>query len=483
MESKKMWIGGKWVTAKSGKTYTAVNPATEEEIAEIPLGGKADVDIAVESARKAFPIWSRKPQAERSQILKQIAVSMREHLQELIDIDILDHATPVIFANMIGQMVPHLFEEAAELGKSVIGNGETKLANPNSLSYLQREPVGVCACIIPWNVPLMGVGKVASALAVGNTCIVKPPSIDSLPFIKIAEILQKHDLPTGAVNIVTGPGGIVGEAITSNPGVDMVSFTGSCDTGKAIMASSSKTVKRLILELGGKNPFIVLEDADVDAAIEKAMFASYFFSGMICGSPGRYYVHEKVYDEFVDKFVAGSKKVVVGVPNNKDTFMGPVVSSEHRERVEGYIKTGIKEGAKLLLGGKRPTTPPLDKGYYIMPAVFCDVTQNMTIAREEIFGPVACIMKFSSEDEVINLANDNRFGLAASVWTKNIGKGRKFASEIQAGTVWINDHLGGIGEAPWGGFKESGFGKDNDTMGQEEYTQVKVVSINTACEK
>jgi acyl-CoA reductase-like NAD-dependent aldehyde dehydrogenase len=322
----------------------------------------------------------------------------------------------------------------------------------------------------------MIVGKIAGALAVGNTCVAKPPSVDSLPALKFAEILAEMDLPPGTVNMVTGPGNTVGTAISSHPGVNMISFTGSCETGKAIMAAASKTTKRLFLELGGKNPFIVLEDADMDAAVSKAVFAAFANTGMVCGSPGRYYIHEKLYGEFVARFVDGAKRVVVGDPNDAKTTMGPVVSAEHRDRVENYIRIGIEEGAKLVLGGERPTEPPLNKGYYIMPTVFTDVTQDMRIAREEIFGPVACFMKFSSEDEVIDLANDNTYGLAASIWTKNIAKARKFANMLQAGTVWINNHMGN--GMPWGGFKESGFGKEGGLMGQLEYTQVKAISLS-----
>jgi acyl-CoA reductase-like NAD-dependent aldehyde dehydrogenase len=477
MENYKMWIGGKWVEAESGKTFTVVNPVTEEEIAQVPLGDKEDVDKAVAAARKAFPIWSKKPQEERSRILKQIAASFEKRVQELVQIDMLDHGTPLEFANMFAHIVPHHFEYAAEVGQTIMGVGEYR-PTPFGIAVLQREPIGVSAQINPWNVPLFVSAKISAALTSGNTCVVKAPSVDSLPAIKIAEVLAENDLPEGTVNLLTGPGSTVGEALASHPGVDMVAFTGSSETGKRIMELASNTAKRLFLELGGKNPFIVLEDADLDAAVPKAVFTSFHNSGMVCASPGRYYIHDKIYDEFVDKFVAGAKMFTVGDPNDPKTMMGPVVSAEHRDRVEGYIKKGIEEGAKLVLGGKRPTEPPLNKGYFIMPTVFTEVTQDMIIAKEEIFGPVACFLRFSSEDEVIDLANDGKFGLSASVWTKNAAKGVRFANALQAGTVWVNDHMG-LGDLPWGGFKESGFGKEGSVMGLEEYTQVKVVLLNT----
>jgi acyl-CoA reductase-like NAD-dependent aldehyde dehydrogenase len=474
MQNYKMWIGGKWVDSISGKTYATFNPATEEEIGQVPLGDKRDVDKAVEAAQKAFPIWSKKSPDERARILKQIAASLRKRSQEIVDIDVLNHGTPVNMANMLSQVAPLAFESAGELGKTVFGMSEIN-QNNKTLSYTQREPIGVCAAIEPWNVPIMIGGKIAASLAGGNTCILKPPSVCSLTALKIIEIIAELDLPPGTVNIVTGPGGIVGEALASHPGVGMVSFTGSCETGKAIMTAASKTVKHLSLELGGKNPFIVLEDADLDAAVTNALVGAYNNTGMICGAPGRFYIQEKLYDEFVDKFVTGSKKYVVGSPSDKRTQMGPVVSAEHRDRVEGHIKIGIQEGAKLALGGQRPADPPLNKGYYILPTVFTNVTQNMRIAREEIFGPVAVFLKFFSEDEVLKLANDTLYGLAASVWTKNLAKGRMLANEIQAGTVSINKHGHGL---YWGGYKESGFGRTGGVIGQEEYTQIKSISID-----
>jgi betaine-aldehyde dehydrogenase len=477
MQTYKMLIDGKWVNAESDRTYAVLNPATEEEIARVALGGKADVDKAVAAARKAFPLWSQKTQEERTKILRPFVADIKKYLPELAKIDVLDHGTPFKISQNFCAVVPHLFEYSLDICTELMGAGESRLS-PNIIGYLKREPIGVCALITPWNVPIMIAAKLAPAIIAGNTVVMKPPSVDSLSTIRLAEILSEY-LPTGVINLVTGPGETVGEALAAHPGVNMIAITGSSPTGQEIMATASKTTKRLYLELGGKNPFIVLADADIDAAVANGVYSITINTGMICTAPGRFYVHEKVYDKFIEKFVAEARKMVVGDPNDEKTQMGPVVSAEHRDRVEKYINIGVKEGAKLVLGGQRPTNAPLNKGYYIMPAVLTDITQNMRVAREEIFGPVACILKFSSEDEVIKLANDNNFGLAGSVWTRNLAKGQRFADALEAGTVWINRHgRGGTAEMPSGGFKESGFGKERSVMGQLEYTQIKSVFMD-----
>lgn len=485
MQTYKMWIGGKRVDAVSGKTFKAINPATEEEIAQIPLGGQADVDKAVDAARKAFPIWSKKPQAERSRIVNQIAIQIMERAQEFAKLDVIDHGAPIGLANGFVRLACSRLEYAARASQSIIGEVLPSEGRPNTLFYWQREPIGVCALITPWNVPLGQVaGKLGGCLSVGNTCVIKPPAVDSMAALQLVDILEKLDLPPGTINVVSGPGGTVGEALTTHPGVEMVAFTGSTETGKAIMAAASQRIKRLALELGGKNAFIVLEDADLDAAVNAGVLTITMNTGQICAAPGRFYVHEKVHDDFVDRFVAKAKKVVVGDPNDPNTQMGPVVSKEHRDKVENYIKIGVEEGAKLVLGSqKRSIAPPLDKGYYVMPAVFTNVTQNMRIARDEIFGPVACIMKFSNEDEVIGLANDSAFGLCASVWTASGSKGIRLAREISAGTVSINDHGINSPDLPWGGFRESGLGKEHSMLGLKEYTQIKLITLNLAEKK
>jgi acyl-CoA reductase-like NAD-dependent aldehyde dehydrogenase len=479
----KMLIGGKWVDAESGKTYRVINPATEEEVAIVALGGNSEVDKAVAAARKAFPIWSKKPQAERSQICIKIASLMQKNATEIGKIDTMEHGTPVKTAGPSVVIGSQRFEWAAYNARSLMGH--TVPANSEELVYLQREPIGVIAIITPWNVPLaMVVGKLAPALALGNTCVIKPPSINSLTTLKLAELLDTLGLPPGTVNVITGPGGVVGEGLAAHRGVDMVGFTGSCETGKTIMSLASQTVKRLQLELGGKNPVIILDDADIDTAVADLVTGQFRNSGQICGSPGRYYIHEKVYGEFLEKYKAAAQKLTVGDPTDEKTQMGPLVSAEHRNRVESYIQSAIDEGAKIVLGGKRPTKPPMNKGFWVMPTIITNIKQNMTVAREEIFGPVACFMEpFNSDEKVLELANDNVFGLTSYVWTNDRARGMRFANELQAGTVQIGHSAGSGPELPWGGYKESGIGKEGSIYNLYEYTNLKRIQVDLGTTK
>ena len=474
----KMWINGKWVEAESGKTYPVFNPATEAEIAQIPLGGKAEVDNAVEAARKAFPVWSKKSQLERSQMCLKIAAALKERHDELAALDVMEHGTPAKRADFIAADLPEWFEWAAYSARQLMG--QTVPNSPDELDYLQREPVGVVAIITPWNYPLlMIVEKLAPALVVGNTCVIKPPSIDALTALKLAEILDTIGLPPGTVNVITGPGGSVGGALAAHRGVDMVAFTGSCEVGKEIMALGSPTLKRCQLELGGKNPVIILDDADIDTAAAETAPAQFRNSGQVCASPGRFFVHEKVYDKFMEKFIEATKKMTVGDPTDWKTMIGPVVSKAHRDTVEGYIKSAIDEGAKVIFGGKRPTTLPFNKGYWIMPTIITGVTQKMKVAREEIFGPVAVFMEpFRTDEEAIQKANDTTFGLAAYVWTTDAARGMRFVNELQAGTVTVGNVHGRDLDLPWGGYKESGIGKEHSQVGLYEYTNLKRVQID-----
>jgi acyl-CoA reductase-like NAD-dependent aldehyde dehydrogenase len=474
-----MWIGGEWVDAVSGKTFPVINPATQEELGRVSLAGAADVGKAVEAALQAFPVWSAKAQSERSRVIGRLAVIMRENADELVRLEMLEHGSPTEHARFMADWSTQLVEFAAQASRTLMGDVLPPMSN--MVTYVKREPIGVCALITPWNAPLMMIAaKLAPALAAGNTCVVKPPSINSLMGLKFAEMVSRLDLPPGAVNFVTGPGNTVGQAMAAHPDIHLIAFTGSTETGRAIMTTAGQTVKRLQMELGGKNPFIVFGDADLEAAVENGVHSLYHNSGQSCASPGRFYVHERLYDEFARRFVEKSRQFVVGDPFDSKTAVGPMASAEQRDRVEYYIKSGLEEGATLLLGGERPTAPPLDKGFYVSPAVFTNVTQNMRIAREEIFGPVASILKFSSDEEVLARANDSPFGLCASVWTRNVVKGMRFVDHLRAGTVWVNQHMKLSDETPWGGVKQSGMGKESGVYGLAGFTDLKLVCVELA---
>jgi acyl-CoA reductase-like NAD-dependent aldehyde dehydrogenase len=482
-----MWIGGKFVNADSGETFTTRNPATGEEISEVPLAAKSDVDKAVAAAHKAFPAWSRMSQGDRSDIIVKIGEMVRKHIRELVRLETMEHGSPSWLAEQMLKFAAGNIEYAAAIARNHMGQvlppflnmGEPGQKEPNTSAYLKYEPIGVCALVTPWNVPsLMIASKLAPCLAVGNTCVIKPPSINSMIGLKWAEILAEIDLPTGVINIVTGPGGMVGNELVSHPGIGMISFTGSSETGKDILAAASKTVKRVQMELGGKNPVIILDDADLDYAAEQLVGITFQNSAQNCAAPSRLYVQEKVYDKFIERFVYFVKKIVkVGNGADKDTFMGPLVSEEHRAKVEGYIQSSIREGAKVVLGGDRPTAPTLKNGYFVNPTVFKDVKQDMKIAREEIFGPVVGFHKFSTDEQALEWANDSTFGLCGSVWTKDVARGLKLTNQMQVGSTWVNQHMNLLVETPWGGFKESGLGKETGVLGLEAYTQTKLVCV------
>jgi acyl-CoA reductase-like NAD-dependent aldehyde dehydrogenase len=472
----KMLINGKLVEAESGKTFPVINPATGKEFATIALGGKKEVDLAVAAAKKAFPAWSKKPMMERAEALRRIAAGMRARLEDIARLDCLNHGTPIQGAR--GWTMGALFglERAGAQAQAL--HEESADQENRYVAYVRRVPIGVCGLITPWNVPLiMATGKLAPAMIMGNTCVIKPPSIDSATTLLMGEIIAglSDIIGPGVINIITGPGGVTGNALASHPDVGMISFTGSCETGKSIMAAASSNIKKIALELGGKNPFIVMEDADIDAAANLGVNVQTNNSGQICVSPGRYYVHEKVHDEFVAKYIAAAKKVTVGDPLIETTRMGPLVSEEHRNKVEEHIRAAINEGATMALGKLSPLPKPLDKGFYVMPTVLTGITPKMKIYREEVFGPVACIIKYSDKDDVVGMANDNTFGLGASVWTKDMAKGARIAHSLEAGNVWINDHMVMAG-LPFGGIKESGLGKDSI----EEYCDTKSIYMNIA---
>jgi acyl-CoA reductase-like NAD-dependent aldehyde dehydrogenase len=345
------------------------------------------------------------------------------------------------------------------------------------VSYFKREPFGVTALIIPWNFPIIMMAvKASMSLAVGNTCVIKPPSINSMTDLKLAEVICKAGLPAGVVNVVTGPGGSVGHALASHPDVDLIGFTGSSETGKEVLRYASATVKKCVMELGGNNPVVIMSDANLDAAVKVLGFRQYNNSGQHCSGPGRYYVHEKLYDAFLRKLADFAKGVKVGDPADKSTFMGPVASRSHQEKVEGYISGALKEGATLYF--QQDKTDFHKKGFFVMPTIISDAALYMTIAREEVFGPVAVVIKYTDKDDIVALANDSPYGLCAHLWSSDVRKLLKLSEEIRVGSVFINCQTL-TNEQSWGtSVKESGLGKEGGMLGLAEFTEPKMVTID-----
>ena len=344
-----------------------------------------------------------------------------------------------------------------------------------------REPLGVLGLITPWNFPLVvALAKIAPALITGNTCVVKPPSCAPLTALRLGELAVEAGLPAGVLNIITGPGSTVGEALVTHPRVAKINFTGDSKTGKRIMALASAAVKPVASELGGKNAFIVLADADLDAAVEGAVWGSFFNSGQNCGSPSRFFIHESIYDRFTEKFVSAAKGIRIGDPLSPETMMGPVAYKGHRDSIERYIDSARKSGAKMLLGGERPDTPATKDGFFIAPTIFGDCNNRMEFMQEEIFGPVVGLVRIKTSDEAVSFTNDSRYGLCASVWTRDVRLGMVMADRIRTGTVWINQHLSIVFEIPWGGCKESGWSKENSILSLDEYTMQKHLWIDLA---
>jgi phenylacetaldehyde dehydrogenase len=475
----KMLIGGAWVEAASGETFETLNPSTGELIANVASAGEVDVDRAVAAARKAFEgPWSKVKPDERTRLLLKLADLIEANAEELALLETLDVGRPIQFSRMIdvAGAIGQLRYNAGWASKIA---GETaEISAPGEwLSYVLREPIGVCAQIVPWNFPMvMAIGKLAPALAAGCTVVLKPAEQTPLSTLRIGELVLEAGIPEGVVNIVSGFGRTAGAALAAHRDVDKVAFTGSTVTGKAIIDASKTNMKRVQLELGGKSPTYIFADADLSKAIPAAAMGIFFNAGQVCAAGSRLFVHEKVADQVLEGVVNMARGLKVGQTLEADTMIGPLVSATQLERVTGYIASGREEGASVLVGGESIG----DTGYFVQPTVLLDTKPDMRVRKEEIFGPVLCAMRFGDDDDVEALAgrgNETEFGLSASIYTQNITTAHKLARRLKAGTIRINGS-GGVDPAlPLGGFKASGWGRENGKAGIEAYTELKAVSV------
>ncbi len=472
----KMLVNGKWVDSRSGKTFETINPATGEVITQIAQGDKEDVDLAVKSARKAFEEgpWSRMDARDRGKLLAKVAELVMKNAEELATIETMDNGKPITESRNVDlPLTADTFFYYAGWADKI--HGETIPVRGNYFNYTLREPVGVVGQIIPWNFPLMmAAWKLGPALACGNTVVLKPSKFTTLSCLRLAELIMEAGLPEGVLNVVTGPGEIVGNALAQHPGIDKVAFTGETTTGKSIMKTAADTLKRVSLELGGKSPNIVFADADIESAIKGALFGIFLNQGEVCCAASRLFVEKKIHDEFVEKMVAVAKEMKVGDPLDPQTQMGAIVSQDQFNKILRYIEDGKGEGAKLACGGERLGS----KGYFVKPTIFDDVKIDMKIAREEIFGPVLATITFKDIDEAIEEGNMTEYGLAAAVWTRDIRKAHLVARRLRAGTVWINTYDAFDAASPFGGYKQSGFGRELGIHSLELYTQVKSVWVS-----
>ncbi|MEH6942539.1 aldehyde dehydrogenase family protein [Bacillus sp. JJ722] len=479
----KMYINGEWKEAQGGATIPVINPANGEVFAQLPQGTVADAKEAIDAARKAFDsgVWSDLSVQERSSYLLKIADKIEEFQDELIPLETQDNGKPFTEAGFDVADAAACFRYYAGLIKAP--DGQTYHVGDPMQAMVVREPVGVCGLIVPWNFPLlMSVWKIAPALAAGNTIVFKPSEVTPVTPTKLIEILEEVGIPKGVVNMVTGTGAEVGNAIVESADVDLISFTGGTKTGKHIMKTAADTIKKVSLELGGKSPNIIFDDTDLETVVDHGLFGIFFGAGQVCSAGSRILVQDTIYDKYVERFVERAKQIKVGFGNAEGTEMGPLVSHQHMDKVLSYISIGKEEGATLASGGNRITSGGLENGYFVEPTVFTNVTPDMRIVQEEIFGPVVVIQKFSTEEEAIALANGTVYGLAGGVFTTDGARAMRVIKKLKAGITWINAYHPTYNEAPWGGYKQSGIGRNLGTFGLDEFQEIKQININLQVE-
>ncbi|MEM5008707.1 aldehyde dehydrogenase family protein [Priestia megaterium] len=480
VKNYQLFINGEWSNSANGETFVRRNPANGEIVAELAKAGVEDAKLAISAARQAFDKgeWPKMSGRERSELLYRAYLKIVEKTDEIAELLSKEMGKPLSEAKGEVGAAANILNYYAGLARSIYGQTSNQVQD-GLLGLTLRIPVGVVGIITPWNFPLgTMMQKLPAALAAGCTVIIKPASATPITTVEFAKIFDEVGFPKGVVNVITGPGGAAGQELATNPDVDKIAFTGSTEIGQELMKLSSDTLKKLSMELGGKSPNIVFADADLEDALDGALFGSFFNQGEVCTSGSRLLVQDEIYDEFVGRLVARASKIKVGNPLESDTEMGALITETHLHTVLGYVEKGISEGAKLLTGGTRLTGGIYDQGFFMEPTIFGDVTSDMTIAREEIFGPVLSVIRFKDFDEAIEIANDTIFGLAGAVWTKDIDKALLAAQKIKAGTLWVNHYMEAHSELPFGGFKQSGFGKELGTLGLDGFSEVKTVQIH-----
>lgn len=476
LKQQDLLIGGRRVAPSTGQYFESINPATEQAIVRIAKGGVEDVDHAVAAARTAFEgEWGHMKASDRGRLLLKLADLIEKNGEELVMLESLDSGKPVsaIRRQDLPAVIDTLVYYAGMADKI---NGQVIPARNDALTYTLREPLGVVGAIIPWNFPMMiGMWKFAPALACGCTLVVKPAELTSLTALRFAELALEAGIPAGAFNVVTGPGRVVGEAMVNHPDIDKISFTGSPSVGRQIMQGAAGNLKRVTLELGGKSANVIFPDANIDAAVKAAGSGIFFNTGQVCSAGSRILAHASIYDEVVERLAARAASMRIGDPLETSTSMGPLVSATQMKRVLDYIDIGRKEGASIVTGGERSG----ERGYFVQPTVFAGVEHQMRVSQEEIFGPVAAVIRFQDDDDAIRIANGTVYSLAAGVWTADVTRAHRFTRALKAGTVWVNTYGPTDIRLPWGGARDSGLGREHGDMAIDNFTEPKAVWINT----
>src|SRR5881409_2027979 len=475
----KMLVGGEWKESSNGLASSILDPSNNQVIAEVPRATKQDARAAVDAAKTALasPEWRDIDSAKRGRILTKLSTLVRENMDEMARLETLSQGKTLRESKGDVAWAARAFEYFAGLADKI--EGETIPVPPRRLNYTLKEPLGVTVHIVPWNYPIaLAARSLAPALAAGNTVVMKPSEITPLTAIKLGELAVKAGVPKGVVNVVTGSGAEVGADLVSDKDVDGIIFTGSDETGKQVMGAAARNVTHVLMELGGKNPHIVFPDADIPRAVKAVKDGIFTNAGQMCWAGSRAFIHESIYDGFIKDLVAKTSAMKIGPGSEETTEMGPLVSKSRQETVLGYVKDGVAEGAKLLYGGKKPSDPRLDKGSFLEPTIFADVTGEMKIGCDEIFGPVLCVTKFKNTDEVVAMANETDYGLYGGVWTNNLKLAHDVASRLEVGGVAINEYLVTFPQTPFGGYKDSGIGHENGVRALEYYTRTKNVSVN-----